>query len=70
MRQENIIILLYKGGNEIQILNGYLHRKAKLEFQQRRSIQVNSILAATGSNRGKDNLVWTGDWEDKTSSSH
>lgn len=70
MRQENIIILLYKGGSEIQILNGCLHRKAKLEFQPRRSIQVNSILAATGSNRGKDNLMWTGKWEPKPPSSH
>lgn len=70
MRQENIIILLHKGGNEIQILNGCLHRKAKLEFQQRRRIQVNSILAATGNNRSKNNLVRTGDWEAKTSSSH
>lgn len=71
MRQENIIILLYKGGSEIQILNGCLHRKAKLEFQQRRCIQVNSILAAIGSNRNKDNLMWTGNWEPKSSfSSH
>lgn len=70
MRQENIIILLYKGGSEIQILNGCLHRKAKLEFQPRRSIQVNSILAATGSNKSKDNLMWTGNWEPKPPSSH
>lgn len=70
MRQENIIILLYKGGSEIQILNRCLHRKAKLEFQQRRRIQVNSILTATGSNRSKDNLVWTGNWEPKSHSSH
>lgn len=70
MRQENIIILLYKGGSEIKILNGCLQRKAKLEFQQRRRIQVNSILAATGSNRSKDNLMWTGNWEPKSSSSH